>query len=297
MHKFIRNNQPFEGVKPSQGSQKNGEKTMKNTIRFITLLFAFSPFLLLAQGATVALSLHVSDDMGSSQALQFGVQNAATNQLDPGLGEDELPPFPPAGVFEARFVSENISSADLGQGCYSDFRSGDNNWQGDYEYEIKYQVSANGTAVTVRWDFPEGISGHLSDFFGGAVVNMAMTGNDSTTVTNLAVDRLKMTVHYTPTTAVRSSENTLPETVHLEQNYPNPFNPSTTIIYNLSEDANVDLTMFDVQGRVVKNLVRQQQTKGSYSVKFDAGDLASGVYVYRLTAGNVVRVRRLVLVR
>ncbi|KAA3661715.1 MAG: T9SS C-terminal target domain-containing protein, partial [Calditrichaeota bacterium] len=110
-------------------------------------------------------------------------------------------------------------------------------------------------------------------------------------------DRLKMTVHYTPTTAVRSTENTLPESVHLEQNYPNPFNPTTTIGYTLSEDANVDLTVFDVQGRVVKKLVRQQQTKGSYSVKFDAGDLASGVYVYRLTAGKVVQVRGLVLVR
>ena len=83
----------------------------------------------------------------------------------------------------------------------------------------------------------------------------------------------------------------------LKQNYPNPFNPSTTISYSLPEKAQVSLIVFDVLGREVANLVNKEQASGFYNVKFDASKLNSGIYFYKLTAGNFSEVKKLMLVK
>lgn len=76
----------------------------------------------------------------------------------------------------------------------------------------------------------------------------------------------------------------LPVQFALEQNYPNPFNPATTIRYSLAENSVVTIKIYDVIGRVVATVVREQQPAGTYAVHFNAGALSSGVYVYRMTA-------------
>lgn len=73
----------------------------------------------------------------------------------------------------------------------------------------------------------------------------------------------------------------------LEQNYPNPFNPSTKITFNLAVDSKVSLKVFDVLGQEVTNLVTTNMTAGVYEVNFDAANLNSGVYFYRLNATGV----------
>ncbi|MGD8781551.1 MAG: T9SS type A sorting domain-containing protein [Ignavibacteria bacterium] len=83
----------------------------------------------------------------------------------------------------------------------------------------------------------------------------------------------------------------------LEQNYPNPFNPTTTIKYQIPETGNVTLKIYDVLGREVKTLVNETQIIGVYSVEFNASKLASGVYISRLTAGNFVEKRKMLLVK
>ena len=83
----------------------------------------------------------------------------------------------------------------------------------------------------------------------------------------------------------------------LEQNYPNPFNPSTTIRYSVKTSSDVKLTVFDVSGKEVAQLVKGTKEAGSYEVNFDATNLTSGVYVYRLTAGNYSETRKMMLVR
>jgi len=88
---------------------------------------------------------------------------------------------------------------------------------------------------------------------------------------------------------VTSSENTLseqPGTFRLNQNYPNPFNPSTIISYQLPNNTNVRLDVYDVMGRRVATLVNGIQPAGEYNINFDASNLASGVYIYRITMGN-----------
>jgi hypothetical protein len=88
-----------------------------------------------------------------------------------------------------------------------------------------------------------------------------------------------------------------PNSFQLTQNYPNPFNPSTAIKYELPNSSNVKLSVFDVLGREVTLLVNERKEAGVHEVKFDATNLSSGVYFYRLHAGDFVQTRRLVVLR
>jgi hypothetical protein len=83
----------------------------------------------------------------------------------------------------------------------------------------------------------------------------------------------------------------------LLQNYPNPFNPTTTISYNLRDAAPVKLTVFDLTGREVAELVNGSETAGAHTVSFDATGLSAGVYFYRLTAGEFTATRKLMLLK
>jgi hypothetical protein len=83
----------------------------------------------------------------------------------------------------------------------------------------------------------------------------------------------------------------------LSQNYPNPFNPVTRIPYSIAENSFVSLKIYDVLGREVKTLVSEKQTAGEYEVLFNASDLNSGVYFYRLTSGNFTETKKLILLK
>ncbi len=90
---------------------------------------------------------------------------------------------------------------------------------------------------------------------------------------------------------------TNPTNFYLEQNYPNPFNPTTTIRYNLPQSGFVKLKVFDLQGREVKTLVQENKSAGENSVLFEASNLASGLYVYRIEAGRYNATRKFLLIK
>jgi hypothetical protein len=92
-------------------------------------------------------------------------------------------------------------------------------------------------------------------------------------------------------------EKSIPKTFALFQNFPNPFNPTTIINYQLPSNSHVSLKIYDVLGREVATLVNEQQGAGYYGVNFDAGNLPSGVYFYRISAGKFVSVKKLVVVK
>ena len=120
-----------------------------------------------------------------------------------------------------------------------------------------------------------------------------------------------------------AEEETLPDNLILYQNYPNPFNPATTIKYQIpnhkyqinSKSQNskfenpllggderggllpVTLVVFDVLGREVATLVNEPQRPGIYEVIFNASSLSSGVYFYKLTAGNYISTKKLMLMK
>lgn len=83
----------------------------------------------------------------------------------------------------------------------------------------------------------------------------------------------------------------------LHQNYPNPFNPSTTISYTIPEASEVRLEVFSLTGQRIATLVNMQQNAGTHSVSFEAGNLASGVYLYRLRAGSRVITQKMTLLK
>ncbi len=101
----------------------------------------------------------------------------------------------------------------------------------------------------------------------------------------------------TVATVASVEEGSTPKTFALEQNFPNPFNPTTTIAYSLPASAHVALAIYDLNGRIVATLVNVTQSAGSYRVTFNAGGLASGVYIARLTAGSRTAVRKLALLK
>ena len=90
-----------------------------------------------------------------------------------------------------------------------------------------------------------------------------------------------------------------PERFELAQNYPNPFNPTTVISYELPAAGNVRLVVFDLLGREVAVLVNERKEPGAYQVRFDAhlSGLSSGIYFYRLTAGEFYEVKKMIVLR
>ncbi len=95
----------------------------------------------------------------------------------------------------------------------------------------------------------------------------------------------------------QKSNDVLVETCTLEQNYPNPFNPATFIDYSIPTQAQVNLTVFDVRGNKVAELVNAQQSSGSYSATWDASNHASGLYWYQLEVNDVKLTKSMLLIK
>ena len=98
-------------------------------------------------------------------------------------------------------------------------------------------------------------------------------------------------------TDLNYSGNNLPKDYALLQNYPNPFNPSTVIKYDLPKVSFVTLKIYDVLGREVRTLVNEDKPAGRYEVNFNADNLASGIYLYRIQAGNYVETKKLMVIK
>jgi hypothetical protein len=100
-----------------------------------------------------------------------------------------------------------------------------------------------------------------------------------------------------PKTTAIEAEKGIPSTFTLEQNYPNPFNPSTFIRYAIPAPGFVRLSVYDMLGRNVAQLVDRQQAAGAYEVRFDGGELPSGMYVYQLNCGGMTVTKKALLIR
>ena len=89
----------------------------------------------------------------------------------------------------------------------------------------------------------------------------------------------------------------LPTEFSIDQNYPNPFNPVTTINYSIPNTQYTVLKIYDIAGKEVMTLVNETKPAGRYQVKFDGSNLGSGVYFYKITAGNFSAVKRMILIK
>lgn len=107
----------------------------------------------------------------------------------------------------------------------------------------------------------------------------------------------KFVVHVVEQPTSVESEAVIAENFRLEQNYPNPFNPGTVISWQSPVSGHQTLKVFDAIGNEVANLVDEYREAGRHRVTFDASQLSSGVYIYRLSAGSFVETKKMLLVR
>lgn len=98
-------------------------------------------------------------------------------------------------------------------------------------------------------------------------------------------------------TKVKNNGSQRPKKFELEQNYPNPFNPSTIISYSLPKSENVRIEVFNLLGEKVATLLNEHEQQGNYKVSWNAGGLASGIYLYRLTAGSYILTKKMILLK
>ncbi len=125
-------------------------------------------------------------------------------------------------------------------------------------------------------------------------------GNQWTAIgenTNLEYDLCIKAYGVTRVTAVEEDGETFVPKSFMIRNYPNPFNPSTTIHYTIPERGIVNITVYDTQGRVVKEVVNGIKNAGEYRVRFNGEGLSSGVYFYRLKSGRHIEVKKMVYIR
>ncbi|MDP3829685.1 MAG: T9SS type A sorting domain-containing protein [Ignavibacteriaceae bacterium] len=88
-----------------------------------------------------------------------------------------------------------------------------------------------------------------------------------------------------------------PASYLLEQNYPNPFNPTTTISFQIPSEEFVTVKVYDVLGKEIKTILNEIKKAGVYEIPFNGSELSSGLYVYRITAGNFISEKKMILLR
>lgn len=155
------------------------------------------------------------------------------------------------------------------------------------------------TETTITLDYTQ--DGTWFDYFDASTVSVS--GQQRELTLRPGEFRIYTTKEFTAPDEelVVSNENPsgedIPQNFGLGQNYPNPFNPTTSFTYNVPQTAEVKLEVFDMLGRKVKELVNERKAAGSYTVSFDASDLSSGMYIYRLQAAETVLSKKMTLIK
>ncbi|WP_020402598.1 T9SS type A sorting domain-containing protein [Gracilimonas tropica] len=134
---------------------------------------------------------------------------------------------------------------------------------------------------------------------GGAIYSAQLDGSEKMMVKDLSWTRGALFVtNWNVATSSEAKQAELPDKVYLTNNYPNPFNPQTKIKYDIPEITEVSLTVYNTVGQKVRSLVAGEvQASGSYEVTFDASDLPTGMYLYRLTTEFGTQVKKMTLIK
>jgi len=110
-------------------------------------------------------------------------------------------------------------------------------------------------------------------------------------------DTQTYTLHVHPSVGIDSETNQVPQQYVLHQNHPNPFNPSTKIKYSVPQSSNIVIKVFNILGKEIETLVNEEKPIGNYEIEFNTTQLPSGVYLYSLTAGNFVEIKKMILMK
>ena len=183
----------------------------------------------------------------------------------------ELPPVPPAGAFDGRVLVDGVGTWSVPAG----------------EASASYPLQLQGGADVLSWEIPPEQGGQWSLQVGTQRIDLAGTGSVELDGAN---------------TVLLQRHGVAPAAFALEANYPNPFNPSTTIRYRLPAEHYVVLSVYNLAGQRVREMVHTTQGAGLHAAEWDGTDatgalLANGVYLYELRAGEFSAVRKMVLMK
>lgn len=181
----------------------------------------------------------------------------------------------------------------ISEGVWNNITTPYSNWLFDVEYlneNIVYAVGSTGAL--------------LKSTNGGLTWNDMWSGNQTlndisipaASVAYICTDAGKV-LKGTSLTGINPISSIVPDKFSLSQNYPNPFNPSTKIKFALAKNENVSLTVFDITGKNIQTLVNSNLIAGEYEVDFNAMNLSSGIYYYRLTTGSFVETKKMNLIK
>jgi hypothetical protein len=248
-----------------------------------------------------------------AQTLYFGILpggHYCIDESDSINGHIEQFFIPPEGsVFDARFVQPRIGVYPcFDQGSPCDFRPFINEAQRD-TFRVKSQLGM-GTILLLSW--PANLATRFTQltlrYFDQVAitnVNVNMLTNTSADVTN-AGDPATITIYSELGVIISVEPLSSPLEFKLLQNYPNPFNPTTNIRFQVADFARtndeggrgfVSLKVYDVLGREVATIVSERLSPGTYERTFNADDITSGVYFYKLESGGFVQTRKFLLLQ
>jgi hypothetical protein len=176
----------------------------------------------------------------------------------------ELPPIPPEGLFDIRFGTGRIVE-NINNGTQTIVMRG-------IVYPIKVEVENMNISL-----LNESGTRICTDFSPGNVI----------TISDNSIDKL----------LVIADKIITPTKFYLQQNYPNPFNPTTKIKFAIPKETNVHLGIYNILGELVTTLVNMQLKPGNYEYEFNASDLSSGIYIYRIQADDFVETKKMVLIK
>lgn len=271
----------------SSHGQPTERSPMKPSINVATLLMMLVSFSVAFAQPRFEVPLMVTDG-SQTQILYFGILPGADFCIVPrdsinGHIEFFVPPLPPVGVFNARFMWPRGGPGGVcfDQGSPCDFRPFTSAAQRD-TFMVRGQPGA-GTTMIFSW--PRGLSRYFSE--------LTFCNTNMLTDTFAVCEGGRIISGGLITTGVgQSNGSTLPKEFILLQNYPNPFNPSTTIHYQLPFTSKVTIKLSNVLGQVVRTLVDGIEDAGLRSVKWNGisetgNHLAGGVYFYRIETSSV----------
>lgn len=264
------------------------------------LLYTFTNFGQTA--AQISISFEVYDNAGGQETLYFGLDQTATDGIDFHLGESDLPPYPPIGAFDARWLlPQNGFNGSLSS--WSDYRFASGfPFSGTIEHRFRFQSMAGANAMFVGWNLPQTITGLIQDLANGAIINVPISGSGTYQITDYQnIDKLKLFVYYNNIVSTVESDLEFHSDYVLEQNYPNPFNPITKIRYSIpsveDQPQSVQIGVYDLLGNEIVMLIDEIKTAGTYEVEFNGANLPSGIYFCQMRSGNFIETIKLLMLK